>query len=181
MAAIIPFQRYLQEVHSIIEGGAVINTPRDGGPVVCPSMEFITDDFLPKLDSITLPYIVNTYDCEDYCAESQILMTRSLAANEAYQGLGHSLGYAEIIIPNGVTLNGVTDSVHATNLIRLDNGSWWFMEPQPSRERMALPAKPSTMGFAFGGMIRESCPSHFIVFHSVSGLWMCAQPAPEGV
>ena len=139
MAAIIPAQRYLQEVLSLIRDGAVINTPRDWADVVCPSRAFIEEDFLPALDAVTLPYITNTYDCEDYCAESQILMSRSLLTDPRYYGCGHSLGYAEVIIPNGVTLNGVTDGVHATNMIRLDDGTWWFMEPQPSLERLTNP------------------------------------------
>tara|TARA_Y100000593_G_scaffold40122_1_gene77355 strand:+ start:2159 stop:2626 length:468 start_codon:yes stop_codon:yes gene_type:complete len=131
MASVIPYARYVQEIHTLIRDGAVINTPRDGSDIVCPSQEFLEREFLPALDKVTKPYVVNTYDCEDFCAEAHILMTRSVLANGVYHGKGHSLGYAEVIIPSGVALNGVSDGVHATNMVRTDNGGWFFMEPQP--------------------------------------------------
>ena len=129
MARILEIDHLWREARVLL-GNTRYSAPRDN-KVVCPSKDWFIDEFIPKLDEITKPYVVNTYDCEDFCAQAQLLMTQCILANPEFHGCGHSLEYVEITIPPGQQLATVQDGIHATCLIRFDNGEWWFFEPQP--------------------------------------------------
>ncbi len=126
--------------------------PRDSR-IVCPSREWFMEEFIPKLDAITAPYVVNTYDCEDFCQQAQVLMTQCVRANEEFHGAGHMLGYVELTIPPGEQLATVRDGIHATNVIRFDTGEWFLFEPQPVplADRLTIPA----VALARGITLRE--------------------------
>tara|TARA_S200002703_G_scaffold159632_2_gene173829 strand:- start:1164 stop:1637 length:474 start_codon:yes stop_codon:yes gene_type:complete len=131
MPSVIPATQIWNEAYGVFGKGPVFSVPRDA-KVVCPDYDWFVDEFIPKLDQVTLPYVSEAYDCEDFCAEAQVLMTRSVRPN--YK-TGHTLNYVELQIPPGQELHrvqgGERGQWHATNVVRFSDGRWFFFEPQP--------------------------------------------------
>ena len=132
MPSVIHSQQYLKEAYAAL-GKAHYSTPRDAN-VVCPHEDWFVREYIPHLDKITLPYVAETYDCDDFVDEARLLLTRSLCITPEFRGKGHSLAYVEGAIRGD--LNGVRDGMHATGLIRFSNGRLCFFEPQPSTQRL---------------------------------------------
>jgi hypothetical protein len=119
----------------------VMSNIRDGN-VYCPSKDFFENEFIPVLDQQTLSYVSEAYDCEDISLEANVLMnriTRDYVLKHNLPKAGNTLSVVcEVIIPAGVTLNGVTDGVHAPHTVVFDNGDVYFFEAQPSTQRLTL-------------------------------------------
>ena len=70
-------------------------------------------------------------DCDDFALRCVDRATDSLLRSRTgfkKSNCGHSMGYTDVYIRLGKTLNGIT-GFHATNIIRLKEG-WYFYEPQ---------------------------------------------------
>lgn len=102
--------------------------------LACPSRPWLVGAFSEFLKANLRSYTPDKYDCDDFAFKTTVLATESLNESEGLEKCGHSVGivYVNIIGVKG-DLNGVTDGYHCCNLVRLDDGTWVFYEPQNQR------------------------------------------------
>jgi hypothetical protein len=117
-------------------GFAKISSPRDR-MVLCPSARWL-DDFGDWCELNRDPYLKEAWDCDDFALWGVVQAGRALARK--YSGFGHAVLYAVVDIAGNGTggtggtggtsgLFGVAGGRHALNLIRCEDGWYWF-EPQ---------------------------------------------------
>lgn len=110
-------------------GFAKISSPRDR-MVLCPSARWL-DDFGDWCELHRDPYLKEAWDCDDFALWGVVQAGRALARK--YSGFGHAVLYAAVQILPGCELlrvpGGEKGSRHALNLIRCEDGWYWF-EPQ---------------------------------------------------
>jgi hypothetical protein len=127
---IISSQTLHQELLNLFPS-ATITPPRDAR-YACPSESWLTHDFAEYVRrEIQTKYVAEKFDCDDFTLETICLATKALNETAELRSCGHTIGMSYVMVKGN--LNGVRDSFHACNLVRLDDGRWVFFEPQNQR------------------------------------------------
>ena len=97
----------------------------------CPGLAWLKE-FASQLKEHAPEFRSEAFDCDQFALRARVQADEALLRG-SQRDSGHTFGYAEVMMQAGMVLNGIeapSKGAHATNLCRLNDGTWWFVEPQ---------------------------------------------------